>query len=88
MRVTVRFFASIRERLRRDAADVEVPAGSTVADLWAMLCAAHPVLDEMRGSVSFARNREYVERSQPLAEGDEVAVIPPVSGGSGVSHRQ
>ncbi len=88
MKVRVRFFASIRERLKRGEGEYEVPAGGTVEDLWKALCAAHAPLAELRGSVSFAVNREYVEISHRLAEGDEVALIPPVSGGCrGVPNR-
>ncbi len=82
MRVTVRFFASIRERLRREAADFELAPGSSVGDLWEMICAAHPALAEQRRAVSFAVNREYVDMEHGLADGDEIAVIPPVSGGA------
>ena len=82
MRVQVLFFASIRERLRRDRAEIEVNDGATVADLWRLLCATHPALHEIDRAVTFAVNEEYVERSHPLAPGDEVALIPPVSGGA------
>jgi molybdopterin converting factor subunit 1 len=81
MTVRLRFFASLRERLRRSEAELSLPEGATVNDLWTALCAAHPQLVELRGSISFAVNREYVDRDHPLSENDEVALIPPVSGG-------
>jgi molybdopterin converting factor subunit 1 len=82
MRVRVCFFASVRERLRREAEDVELPDGAEVGDLWRALVAMHPRLEDVGRSVRFAVNREYVEVEQRLADGDEVAVIPPVSGGT------
>jgi len=88
MKVRVRFFASIRERLKQSEGEYEVPTGGTVGDLWEVLCTAHEPLADLRSSVSFAVNREYVGVSHHLAEGDEVALIPPVSGGGpSVPHR-
>lgn len=81
MTVHLRFFAGLRERLRRSEADWTLPNGATVDDLWSSLLAAHPELAPLTRSVSFAVNREYVERSHRLRADDEVALIPPVSGG-------
>jgi len=77
----VRYFASVRERLRCEAEEVEQPAGATVGGLFAELRRRHPPLAEVAASLRFAVNQEYVEVDQRLADGDEVAVIPPVSGG-------
>lgn len=79
--VHLRFFASLRERLRTAGADRSLSRGASVADLWAALCGERPDLVPLGASMSFAVNREYVERDHILAEGDEVALIPPVSGG-------
>jgi molybdopterin converting factor subunit 1 len=79
--VRVRFFASLRERAHRSEAVWGLAAGATVADLWASICTAHPQLAEVGASVAFAVNREYVDRGHRLREDDEVALIPPVSGG-------
>jgi molybdopterin converting factor subunit 1 len=81
MIVHLRFFAGLRERLRRSEADWTLPAEASVEDLWSSLLAAHPELEPMTRSISFAVNREYVERAHRLHAGDEVALIPPVSGG-------
>lgn len=81
MLVRVLFFASLREKAKTAQARHELPAGSTVHDLWTALCAVHPAIEPMGTSVSFAVNREYAERDHPLHDGDEVACIPPVSGG-------
>ena len=81
MIVHLRFFASLRERLKIDAAQRMLIDGATVGDLWAALCRERPDLEPLGDSMSFAVNREYVEREHRLADGDEVALIPPVSGG-------
>jgi MoaE-MoaD fusion protein len=87
MTIQLRFFASLRERLRCSEAELTLPAGATVNDLWTTLCAAHPQLRELRGSTSFAVNREYVDGNHRLSDNDEVALIPPVSGGTDVRNR-
>lgn len=81
MTVRVLFFASMRERVRCREAEWTLPDGATVAALWDAIVGAHPQLTEMGGSMSFAVNREYVDRGHRLADRDEVALIPPVSGG-------
>ena len=81
MKVQLLFFASLRERLRKSESEHDLRDGSTVADLWATLCEENPELYRMTTSVSFAVNQEYVDRATVLHDGDEVALIPPVSGG-------
>ena len=80
MRVLVRLFASYREAAGRGHFDLELPAGSTVRDAVARIVKEHPLIAEGR-QVVIARNRDYAEMDTPLADGDEVALIPPVSGG-------
>jgi MoaE-MoaD fusion protein len=75
MRVTVRLFAGLREHAGRSSLELEDVA--TVADVWARLG-----LGDEPGGLLYAVNREYVSTDRPLADGDEVALIPPVSGGS------
>ena len=75
MRVTVRLFAGVRERAGQSR--VELEDVERVADVWPKLGLG----DEPPGLL-YAVNREYVERDHALADGDEVALIPPVSGGS------
>lgn len=87
MTIRVRFFASLRERVRRSELEATLPDGATVADLWAALCDQYPQIAALGASMSFAVNRDYVDRAHRLAAGDEVAVIPPVSGGSDVRDR-
>jgi molybdopterin converting factor subunit 1 len=81
MRVDVRYFAILRERVGSDRGCFEVKEGDTVAALWRVIVGAHPQLQPHDASIRFAVNQEYVERSHVLRDGDEVALIPPVSGG-------
>jgi MoaE-MoaD fusion protein len=76
MRVTVRLFAGLRERAGVAQRSLELPDGATVAAVWALL----ELGDEPAGLL-YAVNKAYAAADLPLAEGDEVAVIPPVSGG-------
>ena len=78
MRVRLRFFARLREQMGARA-ERTVPAGTTVGALWRALVEERPALDAVR--VRFAVNQSYVEPGHRLADGDEVAFFPPVSGG-------
>ena len=62
---------------------LDLPDGATVEAAWSALVERHPVLAPGRPSVRFARNGDYADAATALADGDEVAMIPPVSGGSG-----
>jgi MoaE-MoaD fusion protein len=76
VRVTVRLFAALRERAGAGQRELELPEGATAGDVFAALAiGAEPA------GLAYAVNREYAERSSALSDGDEVAVIPPVSGG-------
>jgi molybdopterin synthase catalytic subunit len=77
VRVTVKLFAGLRERAGTGEREIELPDGATVEDIWAALG-----LDEEPGGLLYAVNREYAGRGRALADGDEVALIPPVSGGA------
>ena len=81
IRVRVRLFAVQRELAGAREVPLELDAGATVESAWRALVALHPILAPGRPSVRFARNGEYVDAAELLAEGDEVACIPPVSGG-------
>lgn len=82
MRVTVLLFARLREIAGAAdlALELEAPA-ATIADVWAALVARHPALAPHAASLSCARNAEYARMVTPVAEGDEIAFLPPVSGG-------
>lgn len=77
VRVAVRLFAGLRERAGTRAVDLELPEGATVADVWPAL-----TLGDEPAGLLYAVNRAYAEAAAPLHDGDEVALIPPVSGGS------
>ncbi len=76
MKVRVRLFAALRERAGADEVELELPDGARVADALARL-------DDLAGGLSLvmAVNREYASGDAPLSAGDELALIPPVSGG-------
>jgi len=82
MKVQVLFFASLREKTRLHDTTLELASGCTVGELWNMLVERFPAIEPMGSSVSFAVNQEYADRDQVLSDGDEIALIPPVSGGS------
>ena len=77
MNVRVRLFAGLRERAGSGAVELELPDGSHVGDVWGALGLG----DEPPG-ILLAVNKAYADRATALSEGDEVALIPPVSGGS------
>ncbi|MBI2323671.1 MAG: molybdopterin converting factor subunit 1 [Chloroflexi bacterium] len=81
MRVNVRLFASYREAAGVGHVPLELPEGSTARDAIRAVLKQHPLVAEGRQLV-IARNREYVDVEAPLADGDELALIPPVSGGA------
>ena len=81
MRVTVRLFARLREmvgagELQRDAVE-----GATVADVWNGLARDYPAVAPYAESMSCAVNAEYARMTARVSDGDEVAFLPPVSGG-------
>jgi molybdopterin synthase catalytic subunit len=78
--VHVRLFASYREAAGVGHLELELHPGATAKDAIAEIARRHPLISEGR-SVVIAKNREYVAPDEPLADGDEVALIPPVSGG-------
>ena len=80
MRITARCFASLRE-LAAARVELELPDGSAVADAWADLAARFPAVAPHRDFVRPARNGAYAGWDAPLADGDEIAFLPPVSGG-------
>jgi molybdopterin synthase catalytic subunit len=80
--VRVRLFAVQRELAGTRDVSLVLPDGATLEDGWSALVAQYPVLAPGRSAVRFARNGAYADPSDPLADGDEIAVIPPVSGGA------
>ena len=82
IRIRVLLFAVQRQLAGAREVALELPAPATIAAAWDALVDQYPVLAPGRSSVRFARNGTYADASEPLADGDEVAMIPPVSGGA------
>lgn len=81
MRVTVRYFAAVREALGCAEEAVEVPSGARLEDLVRALVARHPALAAHGKGLRYAVAQRFAAPETPLAEGCDVALIPPVSGG-------
>ena len=82
IRVSLLLFASVAEAVGERRREVRVPEGTTVRGLFLLLAEDVPALAGRAEHVSFARNQEFVPPDTVLADGDELAVIPPVSGGA------
>ncbi|NJN16460.1 MAG: molybdopterin converting factor [Oscillochloris sp.] len=82
MQVTIRFFAGHRDIVGRSEQIVTIAPDATVGMVWEQLVAAYPRLAGYTGRLLYAVNQEFSTLDSPLHDGDEVAFIPPVSGGS------
>jgi molybdopterin synthase catalytic subunit len=82
MQVRVRLFGAVREALGAKELSVEVPEGARVADLRAQLASQHDILERFGERLAISVNFEIASLDAPLREGDEVAFLPPVAGGS------
>src|SRR3954463_15720476 len=83
MNIRVRLFALLRDRAGASQVALELPSGATVAAASQALGEKLPALSPLLPRVAFAVNREYVAADTTLNDGDELAIIPPVSGGRG-----
>jgi molybdopterin converting factor subunit 1 len=81
VRVKVRVFARLRELIGTGEFEREVPVDATVRTVWDMLVREYPVIAPYAESLSCAVNVDYARMSTAVSEGDEVAFLPPVSGG-------
>ena len=81
MQVRIRLFARLRELAGAAELTREVPGGASAADAWSVLVAEFPALGDYSRNISCAVNEEYARLTAPLHDGDEVAFLPPVSGG-------
>ena len=82
MKAKVRLFARLSELAGTREAEVEVGEGLTAGEVYQALCRRYPALRGLNSSIRYAVNGEYAEPGQAVGEGDEVALIPPVSGGA------
>ena len=81
MLITIRLFARLREIAGAPELAIELPDEAHVRDAWAALAARHPELAAYERSISCAVNEDYARMTAALRDGDEVAFLPPVSGG-------
>jgi molybdopterin converting factor subunit 1 len=81
MRVTVRLFARLRDLAGAGEIVRDVPSPATVRSVWTDLVADLPALGEYERTMSVAVNADYAKMSASVHDGDEVAFLPPVSGG-------
>jgi molybdopterin converting factor subunit 1 len=81
MHVTIRYFAGHRDIIGKAEERLELPAGATIGVLWELLVGRHPRLAGYSGRLLYAVNEEYGTLATELHDGDEIAFIPPVSGG-------
>jgi molybdopterin converting factor subunit 1 len=82
MRVRVLFFGMLRELVGRSSEDAEFSEGADLRAVFESYALRHPRLRELAPSIVVARNQEFAQLSTTIAEGDEVAFLPPVSGGT------
>lgn len=87
MRIQVLYFAVLRERIGRDAEALELADGATVGAALDALAARHAVVRGLRGRFRVAVNEDFVDDAHRLVGGDELALIPPVAGGSAAASR-
>ena len=88
MKIRVLYFAVFRDRLGRADEVVALVEGARVRDAVDVLAARHPVVAQLRGKFRVAVNEEFADDDRALADGEELALIPPVAGGADVSdHR-
>jgi len=81
VQIKVKLFAMLRERVGKTELVEEVPDDSTVGQVWTVLQKRYPALSGMDIRLVYAVNSDYVDVRHALCDGDEVAFIPPVSGG-------
>jgi molybdopterin synthase catalytic subunit len=81
MRVRILFFGMLREMVGMSADEADFPEGAQVASVFAAYAGRFPRLQEMARSIVIARNQEFAQPTATIAEGDEIAFLPPVSGG-------
>jgi molybdopterin converting factor subunit 1 len=82
MQITVKLFALMREKAGTDTITLKVPAGAAVTQAMATLVCQYPALEPYIANTRFALHMDFVNPETTLAEGDELVLIPPVSGGA------
>src|SRR5215510_1565538 len=88
MRVKVLFFGLLKDVAGRPEEELDLPPGSQLRSVFEHYAERFPRVREMAESIVLARNHEFAALSTPISEGDEVALLPPVSGGAPRSKRE
>jgi molybdopterin converting factor subunit 1 len=83
MRARVLFFGMLKELVGRSAEDAEFAEGANLRDVFEVYAKRYPRLREISRSIVVARNQEFADLTSKVEEGDEIALLPPVSGGAG-----
>lgn len=81
MKIRIRFFGIYRDLLNTDSVEREYPANKTIENLFDEILAAHPRKEDLKKVTQFAKNLNFVPKDSPVSDGDEVAFMPPMSGG-------
>jgi molybdopterin converting factor subunit 1 len=79
--IKVLLFGAAADRAGTREVELPIDEGATLRELWPLLADRHPELLPMRDTLAFAVNGEYARMDAGVSSGDEVAVLPPVSGG-------
>jgi MoaE-MoaD fusion protein len=85
MRVRVLFFGMLKDLVERSGEEIELPEGADLGAVFERYAAHYPKLRELAASIAPARNRQFAGPTTKVEEGDEIAFLPPVSGGSGMN---
>jgi len=88
VRVKVLFFGMLRDITGRSSDELELPEGATLETVFERYSRDYPRLDVLSGSIVLARNHEFSPRTAAITDGDEIAFLPPVSGGADPSYTQ
>ena len=81
MKVRAEFYSRVKEIVGASALDLSLPENATVNDLFEQLTESYPKLQDFEKSMLFGIGVEFVNRNQPLNDGDVIAIMPPVQGG-------
>lgn len=81
LKLSIRLFASLKERVGASQISIEVNQPATVSDLLVEVTRLYPGIQPHLQTILISVNREFASRTQPISQGDEIALFPPVSGG-------